>query len=236
MTQFPDTPDFIQPTVTGPTAGLVASLSRAIHEHRLLPGTKLGEDELSEIYKVSRTVVRSALQALSHVQLVEHRRNRGAFVSQPTMREAREVFEARSLLEPGSARSAAERMTPEALARLDEHIEAEHAAMAAGEAGRALRLSGQFHIEISRIADQTIIAGIIERLVARSSLIIALYWKRQSALCEEHAHHALVEAFRRGDGQEAQALMARHLADIVAALDLSDTPQPSVNLKDILSP
>ena len=65
MTRFVDKPDFIQPAVNGPSAHLVASLSQAIHEHRLLPGTKLGEDELSEIYNVSRTVVRSALQALS---------------------------------------------------------------------------------------------------------------------------------------------------------------------------
>lgn len=236
MSRFAEPIDFIQPTVTGSTARLVASLSRAIHEHRLLPGTKLGEDELSEIYNVSRTVVRQALQALSHVDLVELKRNRGAFVSQPTVREAREVFEARALLEPRTARSAAERMTPQALERLETHIAAEHDAIAEGEVGRALRLSGHFHIEISHIADQSTIAGFIERLVARSSLIIALYWKRQSALCEKHAHHALVEAFRRGDGADAEDLMKSHLLDILTALDLRDTPQPSVSLKDILSP
>ncbi|MDE4139939.1 MULTISPECIES: GntR family transcriptional regulator [Rhodobacterales] len=234
MTRFVDKPDFIQPAVNGPSAHLVASLSQAIHEHRLLPGTKLGEDELSEIYNVSRTVVRSALQALSHVELVELKRNRGAFVSQPTVREAREVFEARALLEPRTAHSAAERMTPEDVARLEAHIAAEHEALAEGEVGKALRLSGHFHIEISRIADQSTIAGFIERLVARSSLIIALYWKRQRALCEKHAHHALVDAFRRGDGQDAEELMKSHLLDIVSGLDLSETPKPTGSLKEIL--
>jgi DNA-binding GntR family transcriptional regulator len=180
--------------------------------------------------------VRAALQALSHVQLVELKRNRGAFVAKPTIREAREVFEARALLEPRTARSATERMTDAALARLESHIAAEHQAIAEGEPGRALRLSGQFHIEISHIADQETIAGFIERLVARSSLIIALYWKRESALCEKHAHHALVEAFRRGDGDEAEAQMKSHLIDIVSALDLRDTPEPEVSLRDILAP
>lgn len=236
MSRKADFPDFLQPTVGGPSAQLVASLSLAIHEHRLAPGTKLGEDELSEIYGVSRTVVRAALQELSHSELVEHKRNRGAFVSQPSVREAREVFEARALLEPRTARSAAERMTDEALARLEAHIDAEHDALTKGEAGKALRLSGQFHIDISHIADQTTIAGFIERLVARSSLIIALYWKRQSALCEKHAHHALVEAFRRRDGADAEELMKSHLLDIITALDLRDTPTPSVSLKDILKP
>jgi len=68
------------------------ALSLAIHEHRIAPGTKLGEDELGEIYGVSRTVVRAALQSLSHIQLVEIRRNRGAFVARPSLKEAREVF------------------------------------------------------------------------------------------------------------------------------------------------
>lgn len=234
MSRTVETKDFIQPTVSGPSAELVASLSLAIHEHRLLPGTKLGEDELSDIYKVSRTVVRSALQALSHSQLVELRRNRGAFVSQPTVREAREVFEARALLEPRTARSAAERMTDEALARLETHIAAEHEAIASGEPGKALRLSGHFHIEISHIADQSTIAGFIERLVARSSLIIAIYWRRQSALCEKHAHHALVDAFRRRDGHNAEELMKSHLLDILTALDLREVSETAVDLKDIL--
>src|SRR6056297_2972662 len=145
MSRPAESQDFIQPVLNGPSAQLEASLSLAIHEHRLRPGTKLGEDELSDIYNVSRTVVRTALQALSHSQLVELRRNRGAFVSQPTVREAREVFEARALLEPRTARSAAERMTDNALGRLETHIAAEHEAIAAGESGKALRLSGNFH-------------------------------------------------------------------------------------------
>ena len=37
----------------------------AILEHRLLPGTKLGEDDLGQIYGVSRTIVRAALQSLT---------------------------------------------------------------------------------------------------------------------------------------------------------------------------
>lgn len=236
MTKPTENQDFIQPVLNGPSAKLEASLSLAIHEHRLLPGTKLGEDELSDIYNVSRTVVRTALQSLSHSQLVDLKRNRGAFVSQPTVREAREVFEARALLEPRTAYSAAERMTGKDLARLEAHIAAEHDALKAGEPGKALRLSGQFHVDISWIADQSTIAGFIERLVARSSLIIAIYWKRQSALCEKHAHHALVDAFRRKDGKDAEALMKSHLLDILTALDLREISEPPSKLRDVLKP
>ena len=76
----------------------------------------------------------------------------------------------------------------------------------------------------------------VERLVARSSLIIAIYWKRRSALCEKHAHHALVEALRRKDGKDAEALMKSHLIDILTALDLREVSEPASRLRDVLKP
>jgi DNA-binding GntR family transcriptional regulator len=212
------------------------ALSLSIHQHRLVPGTKLGEDDLAEIFGVSRTVIRAALQALSHLQLVDILRNRGAFVAQPSLREAREVFEARELLEPRTARMAAGRATAADVALLQRHIDDEHAAMAAGEQGKALHLSGLFHTEIARIADQTTIAGFVEALIARSSLIIALYWRRESALCESFAHHALVKAIADGDGPNAEELMRSHLVDLHSALDLRERSTPVLSLKEALQP
>lgn len=215
---------------------LSADLAHAIHEHRLAPGTKLGEDEISEIYSVSRTIVRAGLQTLAHLKLVELKRNRGAFVAQPTVREAREVFEARSLLEPRTAHSAAQRMTPADITALQAHIDAEHAALAAGDVGRALFLSGQFHIEIARVADQETIAAFVAELVSRSSLVIALYWQRRTALCESHAHHALMTAFAKKDGALAEELMKNHLLDLLTSLDLSNKNSLPGSLKEALRP
>lgn len=213
---------------------VVADLERAIHEHRLPPGTKLGEDELAEAYGISRTIVRAALLALSHRHLVELKRNRGAFVAQPSVREAREVFEARSLLEPRTAHSAALRMTDAELTRLRSNIRDEHAALDAGENGRALLLSGQFHVEIARIADQSTIEAFISQLISRSSLIIALYWRRRAALCETQAHHALLDAFSNRDAALAEQLMKSHLLDLVASLDLRNVTQPPMSLREAL--
>lgn len=225
-----DTLDFRQWT----SDSVAADLERAIHEHRLPPATKLGEDELGEAYGISRTVVRAALHALSHRRLVDLKRNRGAFVAQPSVREAHEVFEARALLEPRTAMSAAERMTDAALDRLRRNIDEEHAAMRGREDGKALFLSGQFHIEIARIADQTTIETLISELVSRSSLIIAIYWRRKAALCETQAHHALLEAFERRDGAAASDLMKSHLLDLMASLDLRKVAQPATSLREAL--
>lgn len=214
---------------------LYEKLELAIHEHRIAPGTKLGEDEIGDIYGVSRTTVRAAFQSLSHQRLVEHRRNRGAFVAQPSIKEAREVFEARSLIEPRTAFSAAERATPSDIARLQAHIDAEHRAIHEGDFGRALYLSGQFHIEIARIADQDTIAAFITQLMSRSSLIVALYWQRRAAMCESHAHDALISALANHDGPLAEEVMKSHLLDLLTSLDLRNKSSAPMSLKDALS-
>lgn len=210
------------------------ALRRSILAHRLGPGAKLVEDEVGEIFGVGRTIVRAALQSLAHQGLVTTVRNRGAFVADPGVREAREVFEARALLEPRTSRSAALRSTPEGVARLKTHIETEHQALLAGDLGQAVYLSGMFHVEIAEMADQTTIAAMISTLVSRSSLIVALYWHRPQAICESHAHHALADAIAAQDGERAEDLMKGHLLDLLSNLDLREKPKTAGSLRQAI--
>lgn len=194
----------------------------AILDHSLAAGTKLPEDELGSIYAVSRTVVRAALQALAHDRLVTLELNRGAFVAKPTRVEAREVFEARALIEPKVAALAAEVASDADAVRLRRHIEDEHRAVHAGRDSDAVVLSAQFHVAIAEIAGQSIFTDIVRDLCSRSSLIISLYWRRRDTICESHAHHALVEAIAGHRPRDASELMTSHLVDLLSGLDLSD--------------
>ncbi len=209
-------------------------LRDAILTHALTPGTKLPEDELGEVYSVSRTIVRSALQALAHDRLVTLEPNRGAFVAKPTKIEAREVFEARALIEPKVAGLAAEIAKPADIAVLRRHLDEEHKAMHEGRDGEAVVLSGRFHVAIAEIAGQSILTDFVRGLCSRSSLIIALYWRRRDTICESHAHHALVDAIAKGSARDATELMTSHLVDLLSGLDLSDRPAEPKRLADIL--
>lgn len=219
---------------TATVEDIVLQLSQAVHEHRLQPGAKLREDEVCDVFGVSRTIVRQALRSMEFEGLLTIERNRGAFVSKPTHKEAQEVFQARALLEPSTARAAAERATAADIALLERHIEQEHAALDRGEAGLAVKLSGDFHLQIARIADQQTIEQFLRQLISRSSLVIALYWRRRNALCESNAHHALVDALRDGDGKNAEDLMKGHLLDIFSQLDLREREEGTASLRDAL--
>lgn len=204
----------------GRASEIFLDLQNAIFEHRLTPGLKLSEDEVGELYGASRTIVRSALQSLAHSQLVTIEKNRGAFIAKPSIAEAQEVFQARALIEPCVAGMAADCISKSQVNDLKRHIEAEHEAMAKGDMGKALSLSGAFHVIIADIAAHTVYANIVRQLISRSSLIIALYWKRQDTTCESHSHHALIDAFAKGDVPAAEEVMKSHIIDLHSGLDL----------------
>ena len=211
-----------------------AGLFAAIVDHRLTPGTRLPEDEVGTVFGASRTIVRAALQALAHERLVTIEPNRGAQVSQPTIEEARQVFDARSLIEPRLATLAAGRAAAADIAALKAHLERENVAIASRDKGRAITLSAEFHVLIADLAGQAILAGFVRELVSRSSLVVALYWHRSDATCERHAHHELVEAIAAAAGERAADLMRGHLVDILSGLDLSPRQTRDVALADLL--
>lgn len=218
----------------GMATRIIEGLQKAIFEHRLPPGAKLSEDEVGEVYGVSRTIVRSALQSLAHSQLVTIEKHRGAYIARPTIREAHEVFEARALVEPRVAAMAAKNMSPDKCELLNAHVAAEHAAMDTGDKGKALALSGEFHLEIARIAAHDVFTDFVATLVNRSSLIIALYWKRPDTTCESHSHHALLKAFEDRDAIAAEEVMRSHIVDLHSGLELTVKEEQAISIADAL--
>ena len=102
----------------GATQRIVESITTAIVERRLMPGTKLAEQKIADIFKVSRTLVRQALNQLSRDRLVTLEPARGAFVAMPSVEEARQVFEVRAMIEAAMVRQLCARITDAQIAQL----------------------------------------------------------------------------------------------------------------------
>ena len=144
------------------------------------------------------------------------------------------MFEARSLIEARVAALAAGRAAVGDVASLKAHLERENLAIASGDKGRAIALSAEFHVLIADLAEQPILAGFVRELVSRSSLVVALYWRRSDATCERHAHHELVEAIAANAAERAADLMRSHLVDILSGLDLRPRQRNDVALSKLL--
>jgi DNA-binding GntR family transcriptional regulator len=198
-------------------------LRDAIVDRRLAPGTKLSEGEVGTLFDVSRTVARAALQMLSFEGLVRTERNRGAFVANPSPEEARQVFASRRLIEPGIAVAAAGRMTPADVAAFKTQLEEEGRFIAErGPSARRseIKASGDFHLLLASVAGNVILQRFMEELVARSSLVIALYGRSGISSCGHNEHLQILEALESGNAEHASALMLHHIDHIEADLDL----------------
>ncbi|MCA2377318.1 GntR family transcriptional regulator [Agrobacterium genomosp. 3 str. RTP8] len=213
------------------------SLRNAIIDRRLAPGTKLSEAEVGALFDVSRTVARAALQILAFEGLVKTERNRGAFVSTPSPEEARQIFASRRLIEPGIIAAAVERITPADIVRFQHHLaeEAQYMNERGPAARRAeIKASGDFHLMLAALSGNVILQRFMDELVARSSLVVALYGRSGISSCGHNEHLAILELVAKGDAKGASDLMLHHLDHIEADLDLQ--PKQGVSLRNALAP
>lgn len=190
-------------------------------EQRLKAGTKLGEQALSDIFSCSRDQVRRALTALSAHKIVELKPNRGAFITTPLPQEARNVFQARRAIEKTVTRNVIGLISKRDLARLRRHVDKERAAREADNRREAIRLSGQFHLVLAEIGENDVLAGFLNELVLRSSLIIGLYATSVASMCEDDEHLELVNAIGDRDEARALALIDGHLRHLESGLSFS---------------
>lgn len=209
------------------------AMADAIFEQRLPPGTKLAEDTLGRIFDVSRTVVRKALYRLASEKVVEIRPNRGAMVASPSVKEARDVFAARRVVEAAIVRKAVTVIEPDHLRRLQVLVDKDHKAHEADNRRAAIRYSGAFHLELADIAGNQVLKTFLKELVARTSLIIIVYESPRHAACTYDEHAELLKAIATG-GETAVTAMVKHLQECEGRLGLGEGAQPTA-LEDVFS-
>lgn len=222
-TVFPLPRFMTQAVPPDPSADDIAKeVAAAIVAHRLPPGTRLREEALARVYKVSRTKIRAALLMLSKDKLINIVPDKGAFVSKPDANEAREVYAVRRILEAALAREFVTRATAVDYRRIDAHLAEERAAVESGDVQARNRLLGDFHILLAEAVGNSVLTGMLRELSARSAVITVLYQSSHDASCSSREHHAFIEAARAGDVDRACALMDEHLEHVQTALDFSE--------------
>ncbi|RZL56500.1 MAG: GntR family transcriptional regulator [Variovorax sp.] len=201
-----------------PTDAIVEALTKAIVEHRLQPGSKLAEQKLADHFGVSRTLVRQALFQLSQNRLIRLEPARGAFVAAPAVDEAREVFAVRRMLEAEMTRAFVREVTPARIKALREHVAAERAAVASGNASDRTEMLGDFHVRMAELMGNRVLAQILGDLVSRCALIALMYQSPAAAAHSSDEHADIVRALAAKDEERAVRLMTDHLAHVEASL------------------
>ena len=206
----------------------------AILDQKLLPDTKLTEKDLCEVFGVSRTIIRKVLLRLSLDKVVELRPNRGAVIAAPKTDEVREIFEARRLLEDGIVAEACRKCRPDDAALLRDMARREHDCIDAGDNSGAIRLSGDFHVQLAAIAGNRPLGELLRQLVAQTSLAIARYVPPGRGMCADDDHNRLISVIADGDVENSRAIMRTHLLECERSLNL-ETPESSGDLHAVFA-
>ena len=212
---------------------IVDRILEAVIEQRLPPGTKLSEAALSDAFDVGRMRVRRSLLLLASRGIVDLQSNRGAYISSPTKEQARDVFEARRVIEPNVCRLAIERCDENDFLRLEEILEEECHAQSSDDRRAAIRLSGLFHVNLAEMAGNHVMERMVKELVTRTSLIIGMFGAAGTTNCHVDEHQDLLKIIRSREADQAAQHMVAHLAHIEAQIDLSAERRKEIDLVEV---
>lgn len=196
------------------TERIVQSITAAIVERRLMPGTKLAEQQIADLFACSRTLVRQALNQLSRDRLVTLEPARGAFVATPSVEEARQVFEVRKMVESAMVRQLCASITDAQVAQLRAHLRQEADAVARTDVSGRTRLLADFHVVLANMLGNQVLAELLADLLSRCSLIALMYQSAHSAEHSADEHVAIVDALAARDARAATRLMDAHLGNV----------------------
>ena len=210
---------------------------QSILNRKLKPGERLGEQELADLFAVSRTLVREALMALQSRGFVEVRPRLGWYVVEPSFDEARETYAARRVIEPGMLRDAGKPLQS-VIRKLRQHVADERKAIASADAGSRSVSLADFHVCLAECLGNRFLTGMMVDLSARTTLVSALYQSQAAAQESNDDHASIVAALAAGDSARAEMLMRSHIDSLAARLDqsLAKTGNARDRLRDALAP
>lgn len=177
-------------------------------------GEQLTEDQLAQIAGVSRTPVREAVRRLEDELLLVRSDTKRLFVADWSRDDIEEMFALRQMLECHAAERAAQRLSPEQIAALEDINRTVKAAIdqPVPDVTRFLEANRAFHEAIIDAAHSPRLGQMLAKLVeAPVVLRTARTYSPEDLHQSARDHDELVAAFAAHDPDWARAVMGGHL-------------------------
>ena len=214
----------------------------SILAQKLKPGERLGEQELADMFGVSRTLVREALMQLQARGFVEVRSRKGWYVVEPSIEQARDAFAARRAVEAGMLRESAlvrdaGKPLQAVIRRLRQHVKEEQAAIDAVDVATRTFLLADFHVCLAECLGHRVLCDLLRDLTARTTLVASLYQSTHDARESCADHGRIVTTLASGNAEAAAQMMLTHIGGVEDALGQSATARdPLERLRTSLAP
>lgn len=204
--------------VTNATDQVFQALYTAIITLELPPGTKVSEAEIAKKLGVSRQPVRDAFYRLSEQRVIRIRPQRATVItpiSEQALMDARFI---RTAIEVECIRAAAEKITDEGVAKLENLLAQQDSAITSDEHLIFHKYDDNFHYTICEIAGYPHAWKLIRQQKLHMDRVryLSLALGAKSAFDD---HKDILDCLRKRDGRNAEALVRLHLSKILQILE-----------------
>jgi DNA-binding GntR family transcriptional regulator len=186
---------------------LYSQVFDAILEQRIDAASRFTEESLAQLFSTRRSEIRAVLTRLSHEHVIVLRANHRPRVAALDTEQTRQMLHARRLTEITLVRLACQSPLQD-LNPLQTLIDSERQCTARGA---AIRLSGEFHLQLAQMAGNAPLAHFLGSLVPLTSLAIARFYAQPLGYCDWQVHQGILDAVERRDSVMAVKLLGRHL-------------------------
>jgi len=190
----------------------VAKLKAAIVAGHLLPGQRLIERDLCELIGVSRTSIREALRLLEGEKLIIAPPHKGPCVAVPSVAEADQIYEVRTVLEALVGSHAASRGTPAQIEGIHRSVDAFQRAMTRKDLPGLVEYANEFYERVFEASGNDVAADLLRSLHTRISFLRATSMSNSGRAPHSLAEmRAIARAIERHNPEAAAAACVRHV-------------------------
>lgn len=184
---------------------------------RWKPGERIVERRIATELKVSQAPVREALRELESLRLIETVPNKGARVRDFGVEDMAEIYPVRAGLELVAAQLAATTLAEDP-SPLEREVEALQRATARGDVDEQIRHSVEFHREVVKAANNSVLLHTWESLGVEVWTALSMRWLDMELHAKAADHARIARAFREKDPGVGQMLSDHVLNYVEAAL------------------
>jgi len=179
----------------------------------LKPGQWIKAQDIATEVKVSRTPVREALSRLEQEGFVRRDEGWGYIVTEVTLKDARELYKMREVLEVEAVREAVAHVTPADLEALEVLLRRADQARQKKKIQVFRANTRTFHATITHLANNALLEKMLSELEHRVQLLGAMVFEKRAQRMDEviEENGSILEALRRGDAQKAESEVRRHV-------------------------
>ncbi|MFD1674034.1 GntR family transcriptional regulator [Alicyclobacillus fodiniaquatilis] len=217
---------FTPPSYNTKQEFIYQALRDAIMRCEIQPEQRLIIQNIADQFGVSSIPVREALRMLHSEDLIEYKPHIGAIASPISKASIVETFTIKEALEAVATRTAVERMTPENLQLLKQHVADMDDALQNGDYEAWGALNTEFHDAITNMTGMPMLKEITKKILNKWNRIRHYFFSEvlvHRLIRSQEEHHAIMRAIAEGNAEEAEQLAKAHnqnaLKDYMAHLE-----------------